>query len=105
MLEVNEAAEHVGGVRARTWYYWEEGRNPIPPEVADRMNELVEARGLLIEKVKRDAQGGCLTLHYCATFEDFKAHPKTEEGRDIVDWRISQSVAAHFLAEGLADLI
>ena len=104
MLEVNEAAEHVGQVRARTWYYWEEGRNPIPPEVAQKMMELTAARCHIIQKLLKPKEDSH-PLPYSVTFEDYKAHPKTDEGQGVIDWRIEQSVAAHFYAEGMADLI
>lgn len=103
MLEVNEAAEQVGEVRARTWYYWEEGRNPIPPEVAQKMIELAGVRWHMIQKlIKRKEESH--RLPYTLTLDDYNNRPEGDEW-GVISWRISQSVAAHFYAEGLADLI
>lgn len=105
MLDTSEAAEHVGEVKARTWYYWEEGKNPIPPEVAGSMLDLERMRKMRIEKARKQIHDGG-KLKYHTRYEDYNVDPDTPSGQhSVVSWRISQSVAAHFYAEGLADLI
>ncbi len=48
-LSVEEAAEHIGGVTRRSWFYWEAGKWPVPDDVADKLRALLLIRAQMIE--------------------------------------------------------
>lgn len=96
MLDVSEAAEHVGNVSARSWQYWEAGRVPVPGDVAEQMQMLLRMRRDMIAQVFEDAPAAQLTLRYFNSLAEFlTAHP---EG-NTVGWRLHQSVSAHYYCE------
>lgn len=103
-LSVTEAAEHIGYVSARTWQRWELGEYKIPDDVKKKMNDLAERRLLMIEDcddVMSEHDPESTVFDFDMTFEDYKTrHPES----NIIDWRLSQSVAAYFLGEGIAKL-
>ncbi|MFT0139007.1 DUF1870 family protein [Alcanivoracaceae bacterium MT1] len=107
MLDASEAAELIGNVSARTWQYWESGRSPVPADVENAMNALIEQRAKLIDEIEDRVAGKTpekweLELPFHQRFEDFEtANP----GSTRLDWRVTQSVAAAYLADGLAQLI
>lgn len=103
-LSVAEAAEHIGYVSARTWQRWELGEYKIPDDVEKKINDLAERRLLMIEdcdEVMNEHDPESTVFDFDMTFEDYKTrHPES----NIIDWRLSQSVAAYFLGEGIAKL-
>jgi hypothetical protein len=101
MIDVSEAAQHIGKVSPRTWQYWESERYRIPDDVKLLMKDLVEKRKVLIEKLKN----ACTTalksnqsyaLPYYRMFEDFQ-HKHSSD--DVIAWRIHQSAAAAIFSE------
>lgn len=101
MLDVSEAAEHAGGVSARSWQYWEGGRSPVPDDVADEMQSLLRMRRDMIAEVREQAAGKRFALRYFNSLAEFvNAHP---DG-NVLGWRLHQSVAAHYYAGGKVDL-
>lgn len=101
MLDVSEAAEFVGEVSARSWQYWESGRNLVPDDVADEMQSLLKMRGDMIAEVFEQSKSAHMTLRYFNSLAEFvSAHP---DG-NTRGWRLHQSVAAHYYAGGGVDL-
>lgn len=107
MLEVAEAAEFVGKVNVRSWQYWEAGRSAVPYDVETEMLDLESIRDHHINALlKTTEEGAHINLPYFSNFEDYTSNPTTpDEQKNVLSWRINQSVAAYFYAEGLADLI
>lgn len=108
MLEASEAAELVGQVSTRTWQYWEAGRSPVPADVENAMSALMEHRAQLIDEIEERVKGkpaeewaDLLELPFYQRFEDFEAD---NPGKTRLDWRVEQSVAALYFADGLARL-
>ncbi|OHV13024.1 DUF1870 family protein [Kushneria phosphatilytica] len=108
MLDVSEAASHVGHVSNRTWQYWEAGRSRIPVDVEMEMEVLKQKRAERINHIEASMEGvpfedwdKALSLKFYQRFEDYQAeHPEST----LVDWRIDQAVAAWFFADGVAQL-
>lgn len=101
MLDVSEAAEFVGRVSTRSWQYWESGRYAIPSDVADEVAMLLKMRSDMIAQVFEDAPTAHITLRYFNSFAEFE-HAHIDG--TVVGWRLHQSVAAHYYADGSADL-
>ena len=107
MLDVSEAAEHIGKVSNRTWQYWESGRSPVPNDVAEELffwnswrDDLLEIR---IEQCKKDSGNEQLiNLNYYKTLDDFEVRTGK---RNVITWRITQSIAAQLYSEGLCNLV
>lgn len=101
MLDVSEAAEHVGGVSPRSWQYWESGRNAVPDDVADEIQSLLQMRADMISDVFEQSKPAHLTLRYFNSLDEFQnAYP---EGNTL-GWRLHQAVAAHYYSLGDVDL-
>lgn len=101
MLDVSEAAEHVGRVSPRSWQYWESGRSAVPDDVANEIAMLLKMRGDMIAQAFEDAPTAHMTLRYFNSLAEFvHAHP---DGNTL-GWRLHQSVAAHYYADGSANL-
>ena len=105
-LSVAEAAEHIGGVSARSWQFWESGRYSIPADVAERMLQLAQRRLKIIETcedlINEHPEASDFTQKYDMSLESFAARHK---GATLIDWRIAQSVAAYFYGEALCDIV
>lgn len=103
MLDVSEAAELIGKVSARTWQYWESGRNAVPDDVDVEMHALLSIRGEMINRITDSLPDDCaVDLPFHTSFETFStANP----GKNRVQWRLEQSVAALFYTEGNANLV
>lgn len=110
MIDVSEAAEHIGKVSARTWQYWESSRYKIPEDVIVAVKLLVQKRQVLLDQLKNKCEVALkksqhYNIPYYQTFASFQEkHTKS----DAVTWRIHQSVAAAILATldiGLKDEI
>ena len=100
MIDVSEAAEHIGHVSARTWQYWESSRYNIPDDVILIMSQLCQKRRGILDQLKAKHQakrekGERLSLPYHQTFSSFeKKFPKS----DVIAWRLHQSTTAEILA-------
>lgn len=92
MFSVAEAAVHLGKVTVRTWQYWESGSHAVPEYVADRIRELVEmrAQSLITRSLVLDNLGAVMEIAYYHTIDDFESATRQ---RNIVAWRLSQSIA------------
>jgi len=103
MLDESEAAEHIGGVSPRTWQYWESGRNAVPEDVAYEVQALLTVRGELAEAIAEALPEGdeLIELPFHSAYETFLA---ANPGKNKVDWRMEQSIAALFYTDGLARL-
>ncbi|NRB79163.1 MAG: DUF1870 family protein [Saccharospirillaceae bacterium] len=107
MLDVKEAAELIGKVSARTWQYWESDRSPVPDDVAEEMlfwngwrDDCFAAR---LEQCNPQNSGeDRIKLNYYKTLDDFEV---VTGKRNVITWRLSQSVAAQLYSERLADLV
>lgn len=103
MLDVSEAAELIGKVAPRSWQYWEAGRSPVPLDVESEMQDLLAVRAQLMDAVDEQIAGGdVIKLPFYASFEQYAAD--NPDGTHL-GWRLSQSVAALYFAEGHAELI
>jgi len=103
MLKVSEAAEEIGTCTSAAWREWEAGTVRVPEQVETQMHELLAQRLNLIERcADKLASGKRLRLPFFPSFELYKA--KNPKGTRLT-WRISQSVAALYFAEGSAELI
>ncbi|EPH2696665.1 DUF1870 family protein [Klebsiella aerogenes] len=92
MLSVAEAAIHLGKVTVRTWQYWESGSHAVPEYVSARIRELVEmrAQSLVTRTLVLDHQGTKMEIAYYHTIDEFEFATRQ---RNIVIWRLSQSIA------------
>ena len=101
MIDVSEAAQHIGNVSSRTWQYWESARYNIPEDVISSVKDLVHKRQMMIAQLKDKCTAALKkdkhkTIHYHQTFTSFQEkHPKS----DVISWRIHQSTTAAVLAE------
>lgn len=105
-LSVAEASEHIGGVSARSWQFWESGRYSIPEDVADKMLKLAQRRLNMIETcenlINESPEAEEITQQYYVSLKLFSArHP----GSTIIDWRLAQSVAAYFCGEMICRIV
>ena len=115
MLTTNEAAIHVAGLGgnkpARGWQRWESGDRKIPDYVSEKMHQLLDKRLLMVEETEslieeitqnEGSPPDKIEISYYKTPEEYQAdhHEST-----LLDWRLSQSVAAYFYCEYMADLI
>lgn len=103
MLDMSEAAEEIGTVTRHTWRTWEAGKYRVPNYVETQMHELLAERLKRIEDCDRKVNNGeWLQLPFYESFDQYRAeHP----AGSVMTWRISQSIAARYFAEGVADLI
>lgn len=106
MLDVSEAAKLIGGVSNRTWQYWEAGRSPVPDDVAEEMwfwngwrDDLLEIR---LGQCHTGSEEELIKLNYYKTLDDFE---KRTGKRNVITWRISQSIAAQLYSERLCNLV
>ena len=81
-ISVKEAADHIGGVSARTWQRWENDEFTIPDDVAFAMRALALARRELID------------TNYYANYLSHREFAERYKNTSVIDWRLSQSVAA-----------
>ncbi|WP_439640566.1 Aca2/YdiL-like domain-containing protein [Nevskia sp.] len=103
MLDVSEAAEWVGGVSPRSWQYWESGRSEVPVDVERQINDLLAIRLEMMNACdEKLANGEALTLPFFPSLAQYQA--ENPDGTPL-GWRLSQSVAALYFAEGHAQLI
>ena len=107
MLDVKEAAEHIGEVAPRTWQYWESGRSQVPGDVASAMldwnawrDQALKTRVKQINKLA--SLGERIRLNFYKTLDDFAA---ATGKRNVITWRISQSVAAELYSENRVELV
>ncbi|WP_350304902.1 Aca2/YdiL-like domain-containing protein [Photorhabdus viridis] len=97
MLDVKEAAEYVGGVSSRTWQYWETGRYPIPQDVESEIKDFINLRSRLLKQRISEFQNGDLrVIQYYMTIDEFE---QATGKRNIIMWRITNSVAAEISAK------
>ena len=105
-LSAAEAAEHIGGVSARSWQFWESGKYSIPDDVAAKMMQLVQHRMDMIktcEDLMKEHPGASeITQQYYMTMESFDVPHK---GATLIDWRLAQSVAAYFYGEMICKIV
>ena len=101
-LECSEAAEHVG-VSVRTWQYWEAGRMQVPVNVSDLMLNFAGVRENLLEQRYSEfkSTGDIIRLDFCMTIDDFEI---LSGKRNVVLWKITNSVAAECLSAGIATI-
>lgn len=88
-LTVQDAAEHIGGVQQRSWEYWEQGRRPVPNDVAEKMNALLNRRREILATVQQKMLRGDADLKGISVIY----YPTPEYSESILDWRFSQSLA------------
>lgn len=103
-LECSEAAEHIGNVSTRTWQYWESGRSPVPEDVANLITDFSTLRDSLVEQRYEEFResGDFLTLNFYMDIDEFE---KATGKRNVVMWKITNSVAGECLSAGIAKLI
>lgn len=103
-LECSEAAEHIGNVSTRTWQYWEAGRSPVPDDVAEKMQDFATIRDQLVEQRYAEFHEArdFIELDFHMTIDDFE---KLTGKRNVVMWKITNSVAGECLSAGIARII
>lgn len=105
-LSVAEAAEHIGGVSARSWQFWESGKYSIPEDVADRMLNLAQRRLNMIETcedlINENPESEEIIQQYYSSLESFAAR---YPAATMIDWRLAQSVAAYFCGEMICRIV
>lgn len=102
-LEPGEAARHIGNKDIRSWQRWESGVTEIPQYVIDLMDDYNQIRDHLLEAHYREFQtkGGRIQLNFYLSLDEFEA---ATGKRDIVMWRITNSVAGECYSAGIASL-
>lgn len=91
MIEVPEAAEHIGDVSVRSWQYWETGKYTIPADVEQKMIELTKKRNKMVTQATKRPE----LYQYIKSYDAFISQFPDES---VIDWRLAQSVAAELLA-------
>lgn len=103
-LTTNEAAEYIGGCTQRTWQRWEKSDVSVPNDVAEKVQHLICERAAKVEALEElllDAGEHDAYINYHTTFEDYE---QKHQGATVLDWKMSQSIAAEFYANDFADL-
>jgi predicted DNA-binding transcriptional regulator AlpA len=92
-----EAAQLIGSVSERSWRFWEDGSRTIPPDVIERIGQLVAWREqeLLATRTTYHAYPNVMLIWY-GSAEDWLTLP----GRELIFWRPHCSVIAQLCAEG-----
>lgn len=103
-LECSEAAEYIAGVRVRSWQRWEAGNVPVPDDIAEKICDFSTIRDQLVEQRYTEFQekGDFLELNFYMTIDEFEA---ATGKRNIVMWKITNSVAGECFSAGIARLI
>jgi len=103
-LECSEAAEHIASVSTRSWQHWEKGTRTIPDDVANSMADYSSIRDSLVEQRFAEFQeaGDAISLNFYMSIDDFEA---ATGKRDVVMWKITNSVAGECYSAGIAKLI
>jgi hypothetical protein len=103
-LECSEAAEHIGNVSVRSWQRWESGVVPVPDDVAAKMSDFATIRDALVEQRYEEFQqaGDIIELNFHMTVEEFE---QATGKRNVVMWKITNSVAGECLSAGFARII
>ncbi|MBG5926127.1 DUF1870 family protein [Providencia rettgeri] len=92
-LSQTEAAKYIGDVEPRSWQRWEKGTSPIPTDVISQVQMLSLTRQDLLDSLPDFDH---YNYKYFDTIEEYAA----ESGvKNVVRWRISQSVAAQLFSE------
>lgn len=96
-IPVKAAIEFIDETKSkRAWYYYEEGRNPVPPDVTSKMMLLLRLRNATL----RSFIEGDYKVGQYRTLEEFKA---SLESATDVRWYIHQSAEAEFVAKLLSN--
>lgn len=94
-LECSEAAEHIGNVTVRSWQRWESGAAPVPDDVAEKILDCVSQRQQLIDDCRAPVSACIHPTKYFMSIDDYAA---ATDDRNIIRWKISNSVAAEIIA-------
>ena len=102
-LSVKEASEQIGRVSARSWQRWEKGDQAVPKDVEGEMLTLCAKRTEMIDDIEDLAfdEEATVEMAYYMTFNEYRIDHR---GASIIDWRLSQSVAAYFFGDGVGSL-
>ena len=102
-LTVTEASEHIARLTSpRSWQHWESGKYSVKKDVADFMLKLADARMVAIEEIETElVKEKELSLNYYMTYREYSLDYPSGT---VIDWRISNSIAAYFFAEGLVEI-
>ena len=93
-LSVAEAAKHIGKVTPRSWQKRDRGENRVPNGVEEKIIGLLQKRLDMISATDDlIAKDGTDKISYLT----FNEH--ITENSDLVDCRLSQSVAAHYFGK------
>ncbi|RCS59704.1 DUF1870 family protein [Parvibium lacunae] len=100
-----EAAALIGNVTERSWQFWERGDRPIPQDVADKIESLIEWRSNAVqafhdqlEEAQAAQEGGeqeSVRLLWYDTVDDWA----TLNDREPILFRPHQSAVAQLCAE------
>lgn len=99
-ISVKQAMEFIDDVRSkRSWYYYEEGRNPVPAEVVAKMFFLLNMRqSTLTAFLNGDYEVG--------QYQSYDAFKADVESATEIRWALHQSAEAEFVAKSLnGDLV
>lgn len=90
--------DHPQGVPLQQWQQWEDGKQPIPAELAQRITELVDWRSTALaatadtirQQIKDKGIPEAVFIIWYETLNDWKSLAN----RDPLMWRLQQSVCA-----------
>lgn len=90
-----EAAALIGGVSERAWRYWEAGGRPIPADVAEAIENLIEWRATVVDTIAElidedDDEAGGIVIVWYESMDDWASLA----GREPMLWRPHQSACA-----------
>lgn len=95
MLDVKDAAEHIGACSTRAWHFWETDRNTVPVDVDEEICRLIGNRKLIIDNtISSETEIGALKFYKTLTSFIYD-YPKS----NVIGWRLHQSVTAYLFAE------
>ncbi|MBH3136410.1 DUF1870 family protein [Serratia marcescens] len=106
-LECSEAAEHIGNVSTRSWQRWEDGSRPVPDDAAIKINYYAQIRNSLIDRQIENAKhnkDAKIDLRFYLSVDEYQ-QTSGDQQRDVVMWKITNSVAGHCFSAGIANLI
>lgn len=99
-----EAAQWVGDVSERSWQYWEEGRKPVPEDVAAMLRMIASKRTLDIDLALQQINAGSPAVAVWYRFSDdwrWRATPKDHPWA----WKLHNSIVAELASRGCVQIV
>lgn len=100
-LTTQDAAEHIGKMKQRSWEFLEQGRRPIPNDVVQMVRSLINRRREILATIQEKMLRENGNLKNIAVIY----YPNPNYCESVLDWRFSQSLAMTLTHDYGANLI